>query len=62
MRKSVVDPITKVAPFNTMKGLVEDYEGTTEDVLLIGGELHDTRKPVRYFVSFPSDSLPFAVL
>lgn len=47
MRKSVVDPITKVAPIHTMKGLVEDYGGRTEDVLLIGGELHDQRKPVR---------------
>ena len=44
--KSVVEPIKQVAPRSALKGLIDDYESVTEDVLLLEGEIHLYRKPV----------------
>lgn len=45
--KSVVDPIKQVAMRSTLKGLVDDYHNVSEEVLLLEGETHLNRKPVR---------------
>lgn len=44
--KSVVEPIKQIAPRSALKGLVDDYESETADVLLLEGEIHLGRKPV----------------
>lgn len=45
--KSVTFPIKQVAPRETLRGLWEDYGHLTEDVVLLEGEVHYQRKPVR---------------
>lgn len=51
--KTVVDPIRQVVPRSRVRGLVEDFTVTAE-VLLLEGETHLGRKPVRvqfYYMS-----------
>jgi hypothetical protein len=45
--KSVVDPIKQVAPRSRLRGMVEDYNDIDTDVLVLAGETHLGRKPVR---------------
>ena len=45
--KSVVEPIKQVAPRSALKGLIDDYGSETANVLLLEGETHLNRKPVR---------------
>jgi hypothetical protein len=49
--KNVVKPIRQVAPRRTLRGLVEDYGHIDADVVLLVGEVHYERKPVRYNTS-----------
>lgn len=44
--KNVVNPIRDVAPRDTLRGLREDWGHFQEDVVLLEGEIHYTRKPV----------------
>jgi hypothetical protein len=44
--KTVVDPIRQVVPRSRVRGVVEDYT-VTATVLLLEGETHLGRKPVR---------------
>lgn len=60
--KSVVQPIKQVAPRSSLKGLVDDYAHLDENVVLLEGETHLNRKPVRVLFqtmnswgAFPSD-------
>lgn len=43
----MTQPILEVAPLSEMKGLINQWGNVMEEVLLIRGELHDQRKPVR---------------
>ena len=45
--KTVVDPIRQVVPRSRVRGLVEDFRAVTAKVLLLEGETHLGRKPVR---------------
>lgn len=45
--KSVVEPIKQVAPRSSLKGLIDDYADMDENVVLLEGETHLNRKPVR---------------
>jgi hypothetical protein len=45
--KSVTEPIRQVAQRSSLRGLVDDYDHYTEEVLLLEGEVHAGRKPVR---------------
>jgi hypothetical protein len=45
--KHVVYPIRQAAPRDTLRGLQEDYGYLTADVVLLAGEVHLWRKPVR---------------
>ena len=44
--KSTVGPQKQITPREHIKGLVDDYGDITEDVLLLEGETHLSRKPV----------------
>jgi hypothetical protein len=46
--KSVVEPIKQLAPRTQLRGLVDDYDSKTEEVLLLAGETHLSRKPVSH--------------
>jgi len=39
-------PVVELVPAATMRGFVNDYGHSTEDVLLLQGEMHSDRKPV----------------
>ncbi|KEP48068.1 O-FucT domain protein [Rhizoctonia solani 123E] len=56
--KNVVEPIKQVAPRSRLRGMVEDYNNITTDVLVLAGETHLNRKPggVR-FVHFKQHTL-----
>ncbi|KAF9520537.1 hypothetical protein BS47DRAFT_1287025 [Hydnum rufescens UP504] len=43
--KSVTEPIRQVAQRSSLRGLVDDYDHYTEEVLLLEGEVHAGRKP-----------------
>ncbi|KAF7984551.1 hypothetical protein HWV62_13747 [Athelia sp. TMB] len=43
--KNVVNPIRDIAPRDTLRGLSEDWGHFEEDVVLLEGEIHYTRKP-----------------
>ena len=62
--KAVVDPVRQTAPLNRLKGLVDDYDHITEDVLVLEGETHLGRKPgALRFTSIPArDEFSAAVL
>lgn len=45
--KHVAEPIRQVAPRNVIRGFVDEYGHSMADVLLLAGELHLGRKPVR---------------
>ena len=45
------NPGPELVPAAMMKGFMNDYDHYTEDVLLLQGEIHSDRKPVRYFVA-----------
>ena len=45
--KSVVEPMKQVAPRSRLRGMVEDYRDIDTDVLVLAGETHLNRKPVR---------------
>jgi hypothetical protein len=45
--KTVVDPIRQVAPRSQIRGFVEDYSPVKAEVLMLEGEIHLGRKPVR---------------
>jgi hypothetical protein len=45
--KSVVEPIRQVVPSSRLRGLIEDYDSVNTDVLVLEGETHLNRKPVR---------------
>jgi hypothetical protein len=45
--KSVTEPIQEIAKRSSLRGLVDDYGHYTEEVLLLEGEVHLYRKPVR---------------
>lgn len=55
--KTVVDPIRQVVPRSALRGLLDEYRHIEADVLLIEGELHLNRKPVRNyaldFIEYP---------
>jgi hypothetical protein len=44
--KSVVNPIKQVAPRSRLRGMVEDYNEISTDILVLEGETHLGRKPV----------------
>jgi hypothetical protein len=44
--KNVVTPIRQVAPRRVLRGLVDDYEHLSADVVYLKGEVHYERKPV----------------
>jgi hypothetical protein len=43
--KNVVSPIRHVAPRQTLRGLQDDFEHLTADVVFLAGEIHYERKP-----------------
>lgn len=43
--KSPVTPMLQVAPHTSVRGLLEEYGGATEEVMLLAGETHLNRKP-----------------
>ncbi|EUC66783.1 O-FucT domain protein [Rhizoctonia solani AG-3 Rhs1AP] len=45
MTKNVVAPLKQVAPRSRLRGMVEDYNNITTDVLILAGETHVNRKP-----------------
>lgn len=45
--KHVADPVRHVAPRQSIRGFVDDYDHSMADVVLLAGELHLGRKPVR---------------
>lgn len=45
--KSVVEPLKQVAPRSRLRGMVENYSEIDTDVLVLAGETHLSRKPVR---------------
>ena len=45
--KSVTEPIQEIALRSSLRGLVHDFDHYNEDVLLLEGETHLGRKPVR---------------
>lgn len=45
--KSVVEPMKQVAPRSRLRGMVEDYIDIDTNVLVLAGETHLNRKPVR---------------
>lgn len=45
--KDVITPIYEAAPRHRLRGLYEDFHGIPDRVLLLRGEVHNGRKPVR---------------
>jgi hypothetical protein len=45
--KAVVDPIRQIVPRGQVRGFVEEYTIVDQEVLLLEGETHIYRKPVR---------------
>ena len=47
--KTVVEPIRQVAPRECLRGFFDDYATSDADVVVLAGETHLYRKPVRIF-------------
>lgn len=45
--KNVVNPIRQVAPRDSSRGLREDYRHVNAGVILLEGEIHYERKPIK---------------
>ena len=50
--KSVVKPIKQAAPLDKLRGWIDDYNHITTDILVLEGETHLGRKPVRFCVVY----------
>lgn len=52
--KTVVDPIRQVVKRSSLRGFVEEYGDREEDVVIVAGETHLFRKPVRIIAPYLS--------
>ncbi len=46
MDRIVVSPIKQIAPRSSIRGFKDDYHDVDADVVVIAGEIHETRKVV----------------
>jgi hypothetical protein len=57
--RTIIQPIKQVAPRSSLRGFKDDYYHVDSDVVLLSGETHVWRKPVRlthaYMVNANSD-------
>ncbi|KAF8328121.1 uncharacterized protein EI90DRAFT_2926732 [Cantharellus anzutake] len=60
--KSTVEPLKQITRREFLKGLVDDYDHLTEDVLLLEGETHLSRKPGALRFTTPEARAHFADL
>ena len=47
LERSIIQPIKQVAPRSSIRGFKDDYFHVDSDVVLLSGETHVWRKPVR---------------
>lgn len=55
--KTIVDPARQIVPRSALRGLKDEYGHIEDDVLLIEGEIHLERKPVRYVPRLEDETL-----